>query len=108
MEGFWNVLKRNSLVHEHYDSVDERMGRALYFLQNLRINIDCEKYIFRDPKPLQIFSSVAIAMLIYVQVRLYPILKKNIQYGMKVVGYHTREDGSIQEIIAPDHHRIIR
>ena len=38
-----------------------------------------------------------------------PILvKNNIQYGMKVVGCHTREDGSIQEIIAPDHCRIIR
>ena len=43
MEGFWNVLKRNSLMHEHYDSVDERVGRALYFLQNSRTNIDCEK-----------------------------------------------------------------
>ena len=52
MEGFWNILKRNSLMHEHYDSVDERVGRALYFLQNSRINIDCEKYIFRDPKPI--------------------------------------------------------
>ena len=52
MEGFWNVLKRNSLMHEHYDSVDERVGRALYFLQNSRINIDCETYIFKDPKPI--------------------------------------------------------
>ena len=26
MEGFWNVLKRNSLMHEHYGSVDERVG----------------------------------------------------------------------------------
>ena len=32
MDGFWNALKRNSLMHEHYDSVDERVGRALYFL----------------------------------------------------------------------------
>ena len=48
MEGFWNVLKRNSLMHEHYDSV----GRVLYSLQNSRINIGCEKYIFRDPKPI--------------------------------------------------------
>ena len=52
MEGFWNILKRNPLMHEHYDSVDERVGRALYFLQNSRINIDCETYIFRDPKPI--------------------------------------------------------
>ena len=52
MEGFWNALKRNSLMHEHYDSVDERVGRVLYFLQNSRINIDCETYIFRDPKPI--------------------------------------------------------
>ena len=51
-EGFWNTLKRNSLMHEHYDNVDERVGRALYFLQNSRINIDCETYIFRDPKPI--------------------------------------------------------
>ena len=51
-EGFWNVLKRNSLMHKHYDSVHERVGRALYFLQNLRINIDCETCIFRDPKPI--------------------------------------------------------
>ena len=51
-EGFWNVLKRNSLMHEHYDNVDERVGRALYFLQNSRINIDGETYIFRDPKPI--------------------------------------------------------
>ena len=52
MEGFWNILKQNSLMHEHYDSVDERVGRALHFLQNSRINIDCETYIFRDPKPI--------------------------------------------------------
>ena len=51
-EGFWNILKRNSLMHEHYDNVDERVGRALYFLQNSRINIDCETYIFKDPKPI--------------------------------------------------------
>ena len=51
-EGFWNILKRNPLMHEHYDNVDERVGRALYFLQNSRINIDCETYIFRDPKPI--------------------------------------------------------
>ena len=51
-EGFWNTLKRNSLMHEHYDNVDERVGRALYFLQNSRINIDCETYIFRDPKSI--------------------------------------------------------
>ena len=50
VKGFWNALKQNSLVHEYYDSVHERVGRALYFLQNLRINIDCETYIFRDPK----------------------------------------------------------
>ena len=50
MEGYWDILKLNSLMHEHYDSVDERAGRALYFLQNARINIDCETYIFRDPK----------------------------------------------------------
>ena len=49
-EGFWNILKRNSLMHEHYGNVDERVGRALYFLQNLRINIDYETYIFRDLK----------------------------------------------------------
>ena len=55
VEGFWNILKRNSLVHEHYDNVDERVGRALYFLQNSRINIDCETYIFRDPKPIANF-----------------------------------------------------
>ena len=51
-EGFWNTLKRNSLMHEHYDNVDERVDRALYFLQNSRINIDCEMYIFRDPKSI--------------------------------------------------------
>ena len=28
MEGFWNILKRDSLMHEHYDNVDERVGRA--------------------------------------------------------------------------------
>ena len=39
-------------MHEHYDNVDERVGRALYFLQNLRTNIDCETYIFRDPKSI--------------------------------------------------------
>ena len=52
MEGFWNILKQDSFMHEHYDSVDERVGRALYFLQNSRISIDCETYIFRDPKPI--------------------------------------------------------
>ena len=51
-EGYWNILKRNPLMHEHYDNVDERVGRALYFLQNSRINIDCETYIFKDPKPI--------------------------------------------------------
>ena len=34
-EGYWNTLKRNPLMHEHYDNVDERVGRALYFLQNV-------------------------------------------------------------------------
>ena len=52
MGGFWNALKRNPLMHEHYDNVDERVGRTLYFLQNSRINIDCETYISRDPKPI--------------------------------------------------------
>ena len=51
-ERFWNILKRNSLMHDRYDNVDERVGRALYFLQNLCINIDCETYIFKDPKPI--------------------------------------------------------
>ena len=52
VEGFWNILKRNPLMHEHYDNVDERVGRAIYFLQNLRTSIDCKTYIFRDPKPI--------------------------------------------------------
>ena len=26
--------------------------KSLYFLQNSRINIDCETYIFRDPKTI--------------------------------------------------------
>ena len=39
-------------MHEHYDNVDERVGRALYFLQKSRINVNCETYIFRDPKPI--------------------------------------------------------
>ena len=51
-EGFWNILKQNSLMHEHYGNVDKRVGRALYFLQDLRINIDCETYIFRNLKPI--------------------------------------------------------
>ena len=51
-EGFWNILKQNSLMHEHYGNVDERAGRALYFLQNSHINIDGKTYIFRDPKSI--------------------------------------------------------
>ena len=51
-EGFWNILKRNSLMHDRYDNVHERVGRALYFLQKSRININCETYIFRDPKSI--------------------------------------------------------
>ena len=39
-------------MREHYDNVDERVGRTLYFLQNSCINIDCETYIFRDPKSI--------------------------------------------------------
>ena len=27
-EGFWNILKRDSLMHDRYDNVDERVGRA--------------------------------------------------------------------------------
>lgn len=38
------------------------------------------------------------------------ILKTNksfngVQRAMRIVGYYIRKDGSIQEIIAPDHHR---
>ena len=50
--GILDALKRNPLMHEHYDNVDERVGRTLYFLQNSRISIDCEMYISGDPKPI--------------------------------------------------------
>ena len=60
MEGYWDMLKLNSLMHEHYDSVDERVGRAPCFLQNSRISIDCETYIFRDPKSVASFVIVHV------------------------------------------------
>ena len=59
-EGFWNVLKRDSLMHEHYDNVDERVARPYTFCKIRASTLTVERIFSEIQNPLQIFSSVAI------------------------------------------------